>query len=364
VRAWLRSKPITVRITAGFVCAMAVLLLATGVFIYQRVQFALDRSIRDDSGSPRAEIDARRRHRDEALRELLMQLGAAFGGTLVVAGYAGYRTARAALDPVERMRDQASGGVLDDDFRLTVPDTDDELSRLATTLNALLGRLQDAAARERQLLADASHELRTPLAHLQMEIDLALSRERTREELQVALRHLRSETERLTRLANDLLLIARAGGGQLPLRRTQVDLAEIAEQARARFAGAAAAADRRIDLDIRDGARVVADPDRLSQALDNLIDNALRYGAGTITVRCLPNGGKHVAIHVLDLGPGFPADFVARAFDRFATASSSRTNDGTGLGLAIVEAIVLSHGGRVGAANREAGADVWLELPI
>jgi signal transduction histidine kinase len=342
---------------------MAVLLLLTAVFIYERVEYALDRSIQDDSGSPRAEIDARRSHRDEALRDLLMQLGAAFGGTLVVAGYAGYRTARAALDPVERMRDQASGNALDNDFRLSVPDTDDELSRLATTLNALLARLQETAARERQLLADASHELRTPLAHLQMEIDLALSRERTREELQVSLRHLRSEAERLTRLANDLLLIARAGGGQLPLRRTEIDFTAIAHEARARFAGAAAAADRQIQLDVQHGARVVADPDRLSQALDNLIDNALRYGAGTITLQYLRNGGSHVAIHVLDHGAGFPEDFVARAFDRFATASSSRTHDGSGLGLAIVEAIALSHGGRVGAANREAGTDVWLELP-
>jgi hypothetical protein len=147
MRAWLRSKPITVRITAGFVCAMAVLLLATGVFIYERMQFALDRSIHDVPSSHRAEILARRQHRDEALRELLIQLAAAFGGTLLISGYVGYRTARAALDPVERMRDQATTGAPNDDFRLSVPDTDDELSRLATTLNALLSRLQNAAAR-------------------------------------------------------------------------------------------------------------------------------------------------------------------------------------------------------------------------
>jgi signal transduction histidine kinase len=112
------------------------------------------------------------------------------------------------------------------------------------------------------------------------------------------------------------------------------------------------------------GAVVRADPVRVEQALTNLLDNALRYGRGTISLTARTTDGQ-VEMHVTDEGPGFPPGFLALAFERFSRADPARGRDGTGLGLAIVDAIANAHGGHAHAANRAAGgADVWLSLPV
>jgi signal transduction histidine kinase len=355
----LNGRSITVRITAGFVCAMAVVLALSGAFIYERVEFALNRSIRDVPRGNRFEVDARRRHRDEALRELLAQLAVAYGAVLVISGLVGYRVARAALDPVEDMRRQAASGSQDASVRLPVPDSDDEVSRLAATLNDLLERIQRGVAREHRLIADASHELRTPLGLMLMQIDLALSRERSPHETRLALERLRAETQRLVRLANDLLLLARADEGQLITRLEAVDVRAAMLATRDRFDG------RGADISVNAPAEtvVLADPDRLAQALDNLVDNAIRHGGGQIDLHAV-TGDAEVVLHVCDHGPGFPAALAGGAFDRFARGSSGRTGSSAGLGLAIVAAIADALGGRSGAESRPGGgADVWLAVP-
>jgi len=359
----LHGRPITVRITAGFLCAMTVLFALTGAFIYGRMQYALNRSIQDVPRGDRAELDARRRHRDEALHELLGQLAVAFAGTLLVSGFVGYRVARAALDPVERMRRRASVESVDHSFRLPVPDTADELSRLAETLNDLLARVQASVTREHQLVADASHELRTPLSQLVLQIDLALSRERTPDELRAALLQLQRDASRLVRLANDLLLIARADEGRLPVRPEPVAIRSLFEATAARFQERTREAGRGIAVDVAEDLSLDADSDRLTQALDNLLENAIVHGGGTITLRAVASSAG-VALHVADHGPGFAPEFTDHAFDRFSTAASGRTNSGTGLGLSIVAAIASAHGGTAHAANApDGGADVWMVLP-
>jgi signal transduction histidine kinase len=358
----VKRLSITVRVTLGFLCATAALYTLTAAFIYERMEFALNRSIADVPAGNHFERDARIRHRDEALHELLVQLAIAFSGTMLVGGLVGHRVARAALDPVERMRRRAAEAS-DPSFRLPVPDTQDELSRLAETLNELLRRVEVGVRREQRLVSDASHELRTPLSQLLLQADLALSRERTQGELRDALVQIQHDTRRLVRLANDLLLIARADEGQLPLRRAPVSVREAAEQARERFADTARAAGRPIAVEADAGLRVSADADRLAQLLDALVDNALVHGAGPITISATTQGAR-VALHVTDDGPGFPPDFRDRAFDRFATADSGRVGGANGLGLAIVAALAEAHGGNASAANRRhGGADVWAELP-
>jgi signal transduction histidine kinase len=336
---------------------MAVLLLVTGAVVYERMDFALNRSIHDVPSSDRTEIRARERHRDEALSELIGQLAAAFAGTLLIAGFVGYRVARAALDPVERMRRRASAESADLSFRLPVPASEDELSRLAETLNALLARAEAGVNRERQLIADASHELRTPLSQMLLRIDLALSRPRTSDEHEDTLEGLQQDTGRLVRLANDLLLIARADEGRLPLNREPVDLFELADETRTRFLEAARLAGREIVVATDHEVRVDA------QALDNLVGNALDHGAGTTTIRYAAADGV-ATLHVTDEGAGFPRDFADRAFDRFATANAGRSGSGTGLGLAIVAAIAAAHGGRAQLGAGAPGADVWMALPL
>jgi signal transduction histidine kinase len=132
---------------------------------------------------------------------------------------------------------------------------------------------------------------------------------------------------------------------------------------RDRFAPRAAECGRAI-LTAGAGPLVDADPDRLEQALGNLVDNALRYGAGSVRISSRV-AGPRVELHVEDEGQGFPDSFLARAFDRFSRADEARSSGGAGLGLSIVELIAAAHGGAVGATNRpEGGADVWIAMPL
>ena len=294
--------------------------------------------------------------RDEAVASLgtLLLIGGPI--TLLLAALAGYGATAAALRPVERMRARAAEiEASDRGARLPVPPADDEIGRLGATLNAMLARIEAAFARERTFVADASHELRTPLAILKTELELALARGRTREELTAALRSAAEETDRLVALAEDLLVIARSDQGRLPIRAEELRAAEVLERARDRHAPEAT-----VDPGA-DGLVVRADPLRLEQALGNLLDNAKRYGGAEIALSAERRHGS-VRLHVLDNGPGFPDGLAA--FERFTRGDSARGRGGTGLGLAIVAAVARAHGGDAGAANRAGGgADVWIELP-
>jgi two-component system OmpR family sensor kinase len=290
----------------------------------------------------------------------------AIGGplALLIASLAGYGVAAAALRPVERMRRRAAALTAGEaEGRLPVPPSRDEVSRLGVTLNAMLGRLQSALVRERSFVSDASHELRTPLAILRTELELALRGDRTQEELEHAVRSAAEETDRLNQLADDLLVIARSDQGRLPVRPTDLDAAELLSGVAQRFAARARAEGRPVRAVDTDGLRVTADQARLEQALANMVDNALRHGSGEVELSAIRTDG-HVELHVRDSGPGFPADFLPSAFERFSRADEARSRGGTGLGLAITSAVALAHGGSAHAANlEEGGADVWLELP-
>jgi two-component system, OmpR family, sensor kinase len=291
--------------------------------------------------------------------ETLSSLRDAFliGGpvALLLATFAGYVLAGAALRPIEAMRRRAaaiSSASLDE--RLPVADTRDEVSRLGETLNEMLARLEAGLERERRFVADASHQLRTPLALLTTELELALRSSRSPEELRKALHSATESTARLSRLTDDLLLLARADEGEVPLKAEQTDVADIVGQVATRY-GVRGDAEPLV---------VNADPLRLEQALSNLVDNALRHGGTDVRVRASRENGT-VELHVLDDGAGFPEEFLERAFERFSRADHPTRRDGSGLGLAIVQTIARAHGGSAGAANRPGGgADVWLALPL
>ena len=302
--------------------------------------------------------------RDEALAALLTQLLVALPIALFVSSIVGYLVAGAALRPVEAMRVEAEAiSASDPERRLPLPAARDEIHRLGETLNEMLDRLGSALERERAFVADASHELRTPLALLKAELELATRRPRTRAELERALRSAADETDRLVRLAEDLLLVARADRGKLALQPSRVQAGELLAEVSRRFAVQARDGRREIDIEADPGLAFDADTIRLTQALGNLVDNALRYGGGTILLRATKRDGA-VELHVVDEGIGFSPDFVERAFERFSRADAARSDGGTGLGLAIVAAIARAHGGTAQAANRDChGADVWLTLP-
>ena len=298
-----------------------------------------------------------RANRDEALRELLLQLGIVGVLTLAASSYVGYRTARGVLNPVERFRVAAAEAGEGD--RLPIGERDDELSRLGATFNALLDRVWEGADRERHFISDAAHELRSPLAVLRADVEWALLRARSADQddaVVEALTSMRGQVDRLVALCNMLLELEELHATPDSVHGF-IELEEVLDEVAGRWTESAAAAGR--SLVVR-GTPVPVRAHRhwLEVACDNLVSNALRYGAGTVTV-AVESTDSEVVISVADEGQGFPDDFAARAFDRFARADDSRSSGGTGLGLAIVAGVAELHRGRVAIH----GAEVRLEFP-
>jgi two-component system OmpR family sensor kinase len=282
---------------------------------------------------------------------------------LLLAAGAGYALAAGALRPVEAMRRRAATiSAADPDARLPLAPARDEIHRLGSTLNEMLARMAHARRRERAFVADASHELRTPLAILKGELELASAGDPDREELRRVVASATEETDRLVALAEELLTLARLDEDGLTIRPEPVAVHEVMEAVAASYAVAAAEAGR--TLVVESGPRLVAyaDAERLRQALENLVENALNYGAGAVRLGARAADGA-VEVHVRDEGGGFAPAFLPRAFDRFSRGDGER-RPGSGLGLAIVAAIAAAHGGSAHAGTGpEGGADVWIALP-
>jgi signal transduction histidine kinase len=277
----------------------------------------------------------------------------------------GYFLAGLSLRQVESMRRRAAAiSAETPGERLPVPPTGDEIERLGTTLNEMLARLESALQRERDFVADAGHELRTPLTFLRTELELALRHAKSPEELRAAIRASSEEVERLAQLADDLLLIARSDRGKLVLKLEPLDTDDLMRTVATRFEWRAEEAGRPLSQENGSAARIRGDRIRLEQALANLIDNALRYGDGSVRLSAVTSNGN-VELHVRDDGRGFPPQFLDDAFERFTRLRTGRGGEGSGLGLSIARAIAEAHGGTAKAANRpEGGADVWLALPL
>lgn len=319
-------------------------------------------AVRDPSSGAVAVVARSLAPRAESLDHLRHELVIFLSLALLAAAAGGYGLAAGALRPVETLRRRAEAVTAGEASSLPVPPAGDEISRLAATLNDMLARLQAAVAHERRFVADASHELRTPLALLRTELELALRRPRSHEELAEALRSAAEETERLSRLAEDLLLIARADEGSLPIRREVAAADDLLSEAARRFVGRADTLGRELRVEPAT-VSVYADPVRVGQALINLLDNALIHGEGTVELAAVERNGL-VELHVRDEGEGFPERFRDRAFDRFSRSDEARGRGGAGLGMSIVQLVAHAHGGGTGLDNRPSGgADVWLSLP-
>ena len=342
-----------VRLALAFAVAMAVVLAVAGTAVYLGVRETLDEQA---AASPTVREEVRE-ERDETLSSLLGLL--LVGGPLALAAAttAGWLLAGAALRPVEAMRRRAAEISADTTGeRLPVPVANDEIHRLGTTLNEMLDRLDAGLLRERRFVADASHERRTPRALLQTELELALRRPRSQEELEAALRSAAEEADRLVRLAEGLLLLATSD--DVPLRRERFSVRDLLESV-----------GRRFDVDVGEAeGELDGDRLRLESALANLVANALRHGAPPVRLDAIREGDR-VVLRVTDSGPGFPAEFLPHAFERFTRADEARTGPGAGLGLAIAAAVARAHGGEATARNlsgpdlETAGAEVALSLP-
>ena len=300
-------------------------------------------SVRTPAGAVVVATAISRQPRDEALHELLLQLAIADILVLLAAAYVGYRTTRGALDPVERYRAAAAQATPGSRMPVSA-DRDDELTRLGRTLNDLLDRIEESVAREHRFIADAAHELRTPLALLKAEVELALHRPRTAEYSRRTLESISAEVDRLVELSNALLDLEEITSATVaPME--PVPVAELLD----------GVADRhRHALESTGRAVVVAAPDDLvaamnrrwvESALDNLVGNATRYGAGTVTLEAVAEPGG-IELSVSDQGAGFSDEIREHAFERFARADAARSTRGSGLGLALVRAVCLAHDGQ------------------
>jgi two-component system OmpR family sensor kinase len=309
-------------------------------------------------------VGATRQNDVETLASFRDELLIAGPIALLLACGVGYLLAGVSLRQVESMRRRAAAVSADTPGeRLPVPRTGDEVERLGETLNEMLARLEAALERERDFVADAGHELRTPLALLRTELELALRQAETVDELREAVRWSSYEADRLSQLAEDLLLIARADRGRLPLRLESLEVEALFTAVRSRFEWRAQELGKTIGTTAERDLHVEGDRLRLEQALGNLVDNALRHGGDQITLSAVTSDG-HVELHVTDDGEGFPAAFLPRAFERFTRADPARGGGGSGLGLSIVETIARSHGGTARVADTPAGgADASLSLP-
>jgi signal transduction histidine kinase len=300
---------------------------------------------------------------DESLRleeELERALTYGLPVLAVAVALGGWLLTGAMFKPVRSMIEQADTiSAREPGERLAISGGAAELRALAARLNAMLDRIDDAAARERAFLDDASHELRTPIAIVRGELELARSRLGAADRLRAPLDSVLDEVERLEQLAHNLLVLARSRSGSLTAGDSPVDLETVVE--RAARAVSRRAESRGVQVRCSGNAVVNGDESALQRAVLNLLDNAVRYAAGEVTVT-VDEHDTSVDVTVTDDGPGFDEALLPHAFDRYTRDPDS--GGGMGLGLANTAAIVTAHGGTVAAANRpDRGAEVAFSLP-
>jgi heavy metal sensor kinase len=304
---------------------------------------------------------------DSSVHRVAILLLLAGPGALLLTAAGGWWLARRALRPIGRMTSAAETIDADGGEWLADPGTKDEVAHLARTLNTMLDRIRGGVEQQRRLVADASHELRTPLAAMRSELDVSLRADELSPDARDVLVSVREEVDRLSRTVDDLLTLAGADEGGLTLATEPVDLQNVALQVSDAIRPIAAA--RNVAVAVNGQSTIVmGDPERLRQALGNLVENAVKFSpdGGHVELSTAMNG-QNARMTVADEGPGIAPEHRERVFERFFRADSSRTRSagGTGLGLAIAREIVAAHGGRVWVEPREPSGSVFsVELPL
>jgi heavy metal sensor kinase len=305
---------------------------------------------------------------EESARELRLLLVWSAPLLLLLIGAAAYFMTRQALAPVDRMTQSASSiSVHNLEHRLIVPKARDELRRLAEAWNEMLSRLEESVERMRRFTADAAHELRTPLTAMRTTAELALRRPRTSDEYRQALAQVVAISERMTRLADDLLTLARAAEGMRPTSSEIIDLGSLLGSVLDEMAPLLAAKKQRMRVHVPDRpAELFGNAADVRRMIGSLVENATKYTprGGTIEVT-LRDVDDAYEVDVADSGPGIPEDSLVRIFDRFYRVDQSRDRltGGHGLGLAIARQIAIAHNGNIHAlAGTNGGACLRIRL--
>jgi heavy metal sensor kinase len=305
----------------------------------------------------------------DTLENLRTQMFLGLPLILALAGLGGYFLADRSLRPIDRITRTAqtiSAGQLS--RRIGYIGPPDEVGRLAATFDQMLDRLQAAFERERRFTADASHELRTPLTVLKGRLSVTLSRPRTAEEYESALRDLEQEVDRLIYLSTDLLFLARLDQRRLPWQPQELDLSDLLGTVVEQMQPLADVKDLRLETTMEPGLVIQGDPDHLIRLFLNLLDNAIKYTppGGHVTLRA----GKEergVWVAISDTGPGIPAEHLPHLFERFYRVEKARSREsgGAGLGLAIAYEIARWHGGTIEAQNEPGHGTIFtVHLPF
>jgi heavy metal sensor kinase len=304
----------------------------------------------------------------ESLREILYL---ATPAVLLVAGLGGWFLARQGLAPVAAMAKRARQiRAMSRDRQLPVANPRDELGQLATSFNELLARLNASFDEQRRFMADASHELRTPLSVMSTAAGVTLKKEhRDEKEYREALRVMAEQTQRLSRIVNDMFLLARADAGHYPLQSRALYLNDLLDEV-AR-AGDLLASNKNVTVELMNLPETAfhGDEDLLRQMVMNLIDNAVKFTppGGVVRLSLARQGGEYL-LSVSDNGPGIPAEARAHVFERFYRADKARSrseNGGAGLGLAIARWIAEAHDGELElAASDDRGTTFVVRLPV
>lgn len=298
---------------------------------------------------------------EDATRQLATLLGIGLPLLVGLVALTTWRVTGRALRPVEAIRTEVSAiGERELHRRVPEPPTEDEVGRLARTMNAMLARLDDASDRQRRFVSDASHELQSPLTSLRARLEVNLG---SREEPDWRANEAESlvEVTEMQLLVDDLLTLARIDASADAPTREAVDVDDLilAEVGRLRLRGHVT-----VDVENVSAAQVLGDPDQLRRALRNVLDNAERYAAQTVSVSVRMSDAT-VEVRIDDDGIGIPPEHRERIFERFARIDDARTRNGasTGLGLAIAREIVTAHHGQISVAASDVGASFVLRLP-
>ena len=291
---------------------------------------------------------------EETLDRLRTMLLVGTGLLSLLAGFAGYFWAARALTPVDEITDTARRISTEDlSARLDLPDTGDEVSRLANTFDEMLGRIESGFARERQFTSDASHELRTPLTAMKTILNFIREGERPAQDYRQALDDLAEETDRLQGLVENLLQLARGEKG-LKLQKEEFDLSLLLADVADSLRPLAEDKDLTLNCDLPPSLVISGDTDHLIRLIVNLLDNAIKYTEqGTVTLSARESDGNAI-IEVADTGIGIPPEHLPHIFKRLYTVDPARSSGGAGLGLSIARQIVEAHEGRI-EVQSEAG---------